>query len=187
VLGAQVGDLEFVRQKNGVNLFRSDRVDAAWQEQGECLIGEADLSAVGYVVGYLHGKPNLFEQERKYDPVTGLLPYERITLEGEIVSVEPEFQRQSTRPAFGRSWVDEYHGDLAKGFVSVKGKPHRIPRTYKRWLERDYPEIFKCVQAKVDAWLDSLVPFTGDSSWRRLDDREQCAELHNRGFFERSM
>lgn len=186
VVNVAFEDQYFDKMSGEYELYKSDLLDKAWQYQGDAWIGEVTAASVGYVIGYINAKLPKYQRE-SVDPETGLTPMTRFDpFVNQWVECVPEAQRQSTRPAFGRRWFDEYASDLFKGYLSYKGIRVPIPKTYMRWLEKDYPEEFGEIKAKHEKYVAEMPFFEGDSSFERLAAREKAAQSSMRTILQRS-
>lgn len=58
------------------------------------------------------------------------------------------FLRMSLRPAIGKEWLQQYAGDLAKGYVTSQGRKQSIPRTYQNWLKEHHTNIYEQLEDK---------------------------------------
>ena len=175
--GLVLEDLEFSHMSGDFPLYKSETMNKAWQEKGHVWIGDLTPQSTGYVISYIDKKKPRYITDR-VDPETGLSYYQKVnSVTGEIVDLQPEFQRQSTRPAIGREWYERFASDLFKGFLTYEAKPVRIPETYLRWLEKDFPEQFLAIKDQAREAVDARGFFEGDSTFERLLDRSAHAEL----------
>lgn len=112
------------RSSNGVDyLYVSDDLDAIWGH-GHCWIGNVTMQSAGYVARYCL---------KKMVGPDWAGHYERITEEGEVVSVPREYATMSRRPGIGAAWFERYHSDVyPSDFVTVDGVRVRAPRFYDR-------------------------------------------------------
>lgn len=98
-------------------LSSSGALDDLWTH-GATKLAPFTAATAGYVAGYLtkRGRDTYVDRE------TGL-------------ELQRPFQRQSSRPALGRNWLEKNYDDLKLGFiVQPGGKKARIPRYYIKWL-----------------------------------------------------
>jgi len=60
-----------------------------------------------------------------------------LEVDNETGENKPEpYLRMSNRPGIGTPWLDKYMKDLRKGFITVDGQRHPIPRAYLQRLKR---------------------------------------------------
>lgn len=120
----------------GNRLYSSPTLDRIWQ-LGHGLIGEVTFESAAYVARYITTK------------ITGQLAeshYERLTLDGEIIRLEPEFNHMSLKPGIGKRWLERYYSDVyPTGQMVVNGTKVRPPRYYdklfKKLDEENYDEM----------------------------------------------
>lgn len=63
--------------------------------------------------------------------------YERVTLDGEIVQIIPEFAIMSTRPGIGHDHYQKYESDFRNSDFAIHlGRKKRVPRYYDKLQER---------------------------------------------------
>lgn len=117
---------------------RKKQIKGLWP-YGVCLIGDVTFQSAAYTARYIMKKIN-GQKKDEVNPKTGLKPYERQNLQGEIVEVEPEYVTMSKRPAIGRTWLEKYKKDMyPKDFVTVNGKRMKPPKYYDRYMEEHEP------------------------------------------------
>lgn len=164
ILGAEFDDqVSIDTGSKGDTVYTSADCEKLWP-YGNNYIGKVTPASAAYCAGYIVDKMTGPLGELHYvtdDPEEGLL------------NIEPEFQLQSTRPALGKSWFDEYHADIQKGFITDKGQKREVPRAYERWLEQYFPENYdEYLERKMDA-VDLRDP---DNKPARLAVQKECAQ-----------
>lgn len=130
----------FQTSKSGLPLFRSAALESCWtkmdgaRDTGEALgfvdVGYGDVSAMGYVAGYVFKKmadDRASAEERTFaHPVTG-----------ELIETAPPFAFMSRRPGIGARWVDEYlTSDARHSDLIVDGRRYAMPPYFRRRVER---------------------------------------------------
>lgn len=103
-------------RKYSKDLQTSQAVDKLWGK-GAAKLAPFTAAAAGYVAGYItkRGRESYVDQDG--------------------VILQPPFQRQSTRPAIGKAWLEKHYDDLKTGvIIQPGGKKQRIPRYYLKWL-----------------------------------------------------
>ena len=95
----------------------SDTLDRIWG-YGAAKLAPFTPATAGYVAGYItkHGHRDYYGEQ------------------GEIL--EPPFKRQSTKPAIGRRWIEQYAEDVQHGYLIHEGQKKIIPRYYSKILEK---------------------------------------------------
>lgn len=123
-------DKRLLTHRSGAPVWTSETLDAAWR------LGISEFTALtygnaSYAAGYVRKKVRHQDDPDHYirvNPSTG-----------ELVQLPREFNRQSTRPAIGRTWIEKYWRDVyPRDFVVVNGFPKKPPRYYDKFM--DLPE-----------------------------------------------
>lgn len=86
----------------------------------------------------------------------------------------PPFNRMSTKPAIGHSWLERYIDDMRSGDnIRANGFAHKPPRAYDKLHKRWFPESFKETQwtREEKAWAIDQA----DTTPERLKVRGICA------------
>lgn len=102
----------------GKDLYRSSTLDGLWPS-GLAKFGDATPAAASYIAQY-----NLKKQE--WDPTK-----------------RAPFLRMSRRPAIGIRWLQQFQTDLRHGYLVENARRYSIPRSYKRYLAKHYPELLE--------------------------------------------
>lgn len=118
-------DRQFLqRQPHGSDLYFSPLLDKLWGK-GISSVGDLTFQSAAYVARYCMKK------------ITGDMAidyYQRLNEEtGEVYFIRPEFMTCSN--GIGKGFVENYHTDLDKGFVTYNGKKFPIPKYYLNKLE----------------------------------------------------
>lgn len=112
----------------GFELYRSKLLDSLWP-LGNAEIGNVTFESAGYVARYVMKK------------VTGNRAndhYQRVSPEGEIYWLVPEFNRMSLKPGIGATWFEKYKKEVYPvDYVIVNGNKCRPPKYYDKLLEMD--------------------------------------------------
>lgn len=157
----------------GFQLYRSKFFEEKIWPHGHVEIGELSFESCAYIAGYVVKKAK-GRAANVRDARTGLLPYERVTQDGDVVSVTPEFLHMSLKPAIGVPWLEKFHGDIYNVYdaLIVDGSRRPVPKAFDRWLEGADAKRFVEVKAKrVERALEHAQDCTPD----RLEVREVCA------------
>lgn len=115
------------------------------------------------------------DAREKYDPDTGLRPYDRIhRFTGEVVEVLPEFSTQSRRPGIGKDHYNQYKEDIyAKDRIYSNGAYVKPPRYYDSLYELDNPESFAEIKEQRS---EERKKHAHDNTRARFREREQVKE-----------
>ncbi len=131
-------------------VWRSEALDSYWSH-GFTELGSLTLASASYVAGYVRKKVRKQEYPDHYtrvDPETG-----------ELVELQPEFARMSSRPAIGRRWLERYWRDVyPRDFVVFGGFEAKPPRYYDKWMDDNHPTIMEQVRQKRWDEHEELLP-----------------------------
>lgn len=165
-------DAKYFAHRAGVALYTSELLLDAWGK-GIVDLSLAESSKVpGYIASYITKKAFGETSETRYTRVNPDT--------GELVAVEPEFQRQSNRPGLGAGWYEKY-GEQTHTHDNVihNEKPVPVPRFYDKLLEKKNPErleelkilrVFRANQSKLRQPLEYTIP--------RMQTKERCNVLN---------
>lgn len=128
----------WMKTGSGELIYRSELLERLWPF-GHSSIGDVTLKSAGYVARYVMKK------------ITGDLAeshYERITQDGEVVKLRPEFNRMSLKPGIGQKWFDQFYSDVYPGdsVVLEGGRKMRPPRFYDVKYDAIEPYQFEAVK-----------------------------------------
>ncbi len=116
--------------KKGDPLFTSKKLDAIWQK-GFATIGEVTFESAGYCARYIMKKVTGPRAEHHYNFQN---------LDGTITKFKPEFTTMSRRPGLGKTWIEQFMGDVyPHDEVIVRGRRTRPPKFYDTQYERQNP------------------------------------------------
>lgn len=143
------------KKSNGYQLYRSKELEKLWT-LGDSNIGELTFESAAYTARYIMKK------------ITGDLAeehYKRITPEGEIIKIQPEYNQMSRNGGIGKAWLEKYWRDVKNGYVITNGKQAGLPKFYKKY--------FKNTEHKhtLDELAEELYN-AADNTWERLGTRE---------------
>lgn len=126
LFGRWFDDARFLKERDGVKLYRSDALDEVWSH-GACSFGEVTFESAAYVARYTVKK------------LSGRPP------DGKV----PEYATMSRRPGIGRAHVDLYGRDIYPADeVVVRGVPCRPPRYYDKLLESRAPTVLARIKGR---------------------------------------
>lgn len=189
LFGVDFPDKEFFKTTpSGERLYTSETLQRLWPA-GFCTAGDVTFESAAYVARYVVKK---ITGEQARTPVqarpTGLLlrPYERLTNDGEIVEVIPEYVTMSLKShqpgqpgGIAASWYGKFKGDVyPHDEVILRGRAMKPPKFYDRLLEMEDPEARAVLTARR---LVESAKREADQTTRRLQDREavKLAQITN--------
>lgn len=105
----------------GDKLYTSKFVEKYW-DKGFNVLGDVTFKSCAYVARYVTEKISGDDAERHYT---------RVTREGEIIPLLPEFSMMSRNGGIGKAYFDKFHKEVyAWDSVVVNGREVRPPRFY---------------------------------------------------------
>lgn len=164
LFGVFFNDRKFWRLlPSGSNLYTSDELDSLWP-YGFTSIGDVTFESAAYVARYVVKKitgPAAFEH------------YKRVSPDGEVYWVVPEFTHMSLKPGIGAAWFDKFRKEVyPSDRVVIRGREMRPPRYYDRLVEScsDVEIDFVRLEREHDAMKHVL-----NNMPVRLAVRERCS------------
>jgi len=135
VFGWRPADLVLHSVRDGVRLYKSDFLADVWGH-GFVTVGDVTFESAAYVARYVMKKINLSDAS----PESLRDHYHAITEYGESIELHPEFVRMSRRPGIAREWYNQFHRDLEKDYLTMRGVKMRPPRFFDRILHESDPD-----------------------------------------------
>ena len=175
MFGFSLDDLKFYRSGKGVDgqkykLYNSETLDRCWK-RGHVVIGYANQQSINYTARYMLKELDFAEDYAVADAETGEYFAER----------KRPYIRMSTNPAPGRKWIEKYHGDCVKGYLThSRGLKAKIPDYYIRKLEEINPELAERIKAEREKAVKEL-PQYSDSEMARIEK----LKIREREFFKK--
>lgn len=167
------------RERDGIPLYRSPTLEKLWTK-GYSSIGAVTFESAAYIARYCTKKINGEREEELCH--LGLKHYERLTENGEIIAVKPEYTNMSRRRGIGLDFFETYGKSdiIPHDSVIVRGKEMQPPRYYTNLIERDDPETFLRIKNKRKRQQELRAD---DNTQDRLDDKRkvklaQISQLH---------
>lgn len=121
-------------------VWRSEALDHYWSH-GFAELGTVTIASASYVAGYVRKKVRAQDFPDHY---TRVCPET-----GELINIQPEFARMSSRPAIGRRWIQKYWQDVyPRDFVVFDGVEAKPPRYYDKWMDQNQPDVMEAVRDK---------------------------------------
>lgn len=131
IFGYDFPDKKLHTKQNGHLLYRSELLEKAWTK-GHSLIGHCTFESAAYVARYIMKKRvGKNEKDKSQDQYYEIIDDET----GEIHQQEREFCLMSRRPGIGKTWLETYHKDTDKDFLTLRGKKMKLPKYYDNILE----------------------------------------------------
>lgn len=157
--------LQFSKRGDNI-LYTSKQLEQLWG-LGFCTVAEVNSQTAGYVARYATKKitGDLADAHyRKPDPETG-----------ELVKIEPEYNRMSLKPGIGATWIEKYERDVyPRGEVLSNGHWGTAPRYYdKLQKERNSAEFENITQLRRET---NARKNAHDNTDERLKVKEQVAQ-----------
>lgn len=153
----------WMQSPSGSALYTSAELSRFWPF-GFVTVGDVSFESAAYVARYVMKK------------VTGdaaFEHYKRVTPDGEVLWLRPEFTRMSLKPGIGATWFEKYGKQVyPRDEVIVGGRKMPPPRYYDQLLERVCPERLDWV--KADREIRGM-KYIDDNTFERLADREKVA------------
>lgn len=140
LFGYDFPDRTFWKKSNtGFPIYNSKLLDETWKH-GFATTQDFSLEAAAYVARYVTKKITGDQAERHY---------EKITPDGEIIQVKPEYTKMSLKPAIGKKWMADHASDLyPKDFVTASGVKFRPPKYYDKLFEDLDPATMAVIKEK---------------------------------------
>jgi len=133
-------DAEKMAERNGKDIFRSDKLDKTWG-MGHINFGNVEFQSAAYVAGYVTKKITGPDQEEHYQWIDDAT--------GQIIDRTPPFQGSSKNPAIGHDWLVRWMEDVySKDQIIIEGKAMRPPRYYDKMCEKYRPDLWRQVKIK---------------------------------------
>ena len=140
-------DARLYQVENGYRLYESEELDEVWTH-GLTMTGNVTFESAGYCARYITKKIN-GKDANSVNELTGLRYYERLTDDGEIVEITPEFATMSLRPAIGKEWHDRYGDETWRDdYIIVNGHRAVPPRYYFNKLSEREKEVVSARRAR---------------------------------------
>lgn len=173
-------DKRFYKSINNRNHYNSDELDALWTcpttglNMGHATISDLTPDSAAYTARY-SVKKITGDKALEDDPITGLKHYQRLTPDGEIIDLIPEFIRMSSgcsslnTGGIGKGWLDTFSKEvLDNDAVLFKDMLIKPPSYYDKKTPLIDPYQFdENKQIRIDKSKNSV-----DNTPERLATRE---------------
>lgn len=178
LFGHGFDDKKYFKSINGCHHFNSDSLNDLWTDpqsgifMGHATISDLTVDSAAYTARYSLKKiTGDLANEKNLD--TGLSHYQRLTCDGEVMNLTPEFVIMSNRSGIGAGWFERYYKEVMDN-DSVMFKECRIkpPRYYDKKLENINPSrLEENKEIRVDKAENNP-----DNTLERLEVREYIAK-----------
>lgn len=142
-------DKRYFKTINGLHHYTSDILDALWTDpatglnMGYATISDLTPDSAAYTARYSMKKIS-GDMADQNDPITHIKHYQRISSDGELIDLIPEYNSMSRRPGIGKNWLLAYPREVLDNdavlFKTVRIKP---PRYYETQLAQTHPLIIE--------------------------------------------
>lgn len=168
IFGWWPSDAQLFSEGGGHRLYTSRTLAALWTH-GFSSFGSVTPESCAYTAHYCVKK------------VTGPLAkdhYTRVTRDGEMYEVIPEFALMSRRPGIGAGFFAGYRDELVSSdHALLGGRKLRIPRYYDKLLERESAGALAAAKIRRK---EKARPHRADNTRERLLQREEVAQSKHR-------
>lgn len=181
LFGYRPADEKFYKKDNlGNKLFTSDFLEKVWGK-GFCPYGQVTVQSAAYVARYTTKKINGKQAESVNDQ--GMKYYERLSTDGEIIPIQPEYAKMSLNPGIGKKWYDQFKAEVVQDEIMFRNETTGVcksvptPNYYLKLLQKEDPTSYQKIK---DARLQSLKNTSMNNTPERLAVREKCQQAKNR-------
>lgn len=168
--GYRPADLQLHLQGDSHATYTSASLEAIWGH-GFCTVGDVTPETCAYVARYV---------TKKITGPPAREHYERMSIDGEIIPVLPEFALMSRNPAIGKRHYETYGKEITDwDHVIYQGHPSPVPRYYDKLTQRQSEKLMlkikdaRTARARTKAQKKNSTP-------ERLQVREACAKAKNK-------
>lgn len=168
IFGYDFPDKELWSVRDGISIYTSDRLTNIWGS-GHCTTGDLTFESAAYVARYSLKKIN-GNLAKKPDPITGLLPYERVCpVTGDIIEVEKERFQMSN--GIGKDFYNQFRSDMyPRDTMVINGYERKPPRYYDNLYDAEEPAQLEAIKNKR---IEEYKKHSADNTPARLEAREK--------------
>lgn len=128
LFGWMPDDLKLHTKQKTYRVHTSRTLSALWQDQGFVTVTDVNSAVCAYTARYVLKKVN---GDRKAEH------YTRITEDGEMIEVSPEFSLMSRRPGIGHGFYEKFEKELrANDSGILNGRRKKLPAYYDKILAK---------------------------------------------------
>lgn len=129
------------KSKSGQIYYESPELTATWR-LGKASVQDLTKETAGYCTKYIMNKALGQNAETHY---------ERITEDGEIIQLKPEYSAMSLKPGIGAEWYAKYKQDVyLHDHAILDGKEQRPPKYYDKLYSRETAADAKLNKDKIE-------------------------------------
>lgn len=128
-------------------LYTSKDLEKLWSF-GYSSIGDVTFESAAYVARYIMQKYNGQMEDGSH--IKKEEHYQFCDLAtGELITLEPEFNRMSLKPGIGANWLEKYHADVyPHDYVEIRGQKCTPPRYYDKLIQKNDDYEWQEIQDK---------------------------------------
>ena len=165
LFGVDFPDKTILWENEGIITYTSDFLERLWGK-GMVSIGEVNFETAAYTARYICKKVT---GDKAHDHYTTTHP-----ITGEVIHLQPEYNRMSLRPAVGKEWFEKYKDDCyPSDFLIHNKRKIKIPRYFDKLFEMDNPHELEQIKKKRKAAAKK----NPHNSEERLAVREKVKKL----------
>jgi hypothetical protein len=113
-------------------LYRSQELEKLWS-YGYSTIGDVTFESAAYVARYIMQKQTGKDVNKDHYTYCDLKT-------GELIKIQPEYNKMSLKPGIGANWYKKYKTDVyPHDYVEVRGKKLKPPKYYDRLFSKENP------------------------------------------------
>jgi hypothetical protein len=113
-------------------LYRSQELEKLWP-YGYSTIGDVTFESAAYVARYIMQKQTGKDVNKDHYTYCDLKT-------GELIKIQPEYNKMSLKPGIGAEWYKKYKTDVyPHDYVEVRGKKLKPPKYYDRLFSKENP------------------------------------------------
>jgi hypothetical protein len=178
LFGLDFFDKRYLKSINGCKHYNSETLNKLWTDprsdifMGHVTISDLTVDSAAYTARYSLKKVT-GDLADEINGETGLKHYQRVSPDGEVFDLVPEFVSMSNRSGIGADWFDKWYKEVMDN-DSVLFKECRIkpPRYYDKKLENiNAQRLEENKIERVDKAIDNP-----DNTPERLEVREYIAQ-----------
>lgn len=168
LFGVHFSDRVKFTERDGVVVYRSDSLARIWKK-GFCTVGEMTFESAAYIARYCMKKVTGDKADEHY---------KRVSEDGEVYWLVPEFNRMSLKPGIGAKFFEKYKSEMyPRDYAVVRGVKYKPPRRYDEYLNKLDGSMLEEVKL---ARFENALKFAYENSPARLAVHEECAKARIR-------